>query len=241
MSVPRAVLFDLDDTLFDHRGCSRSALKSVQASHERLAAMPFDLLEQAHSRFLEQLHQEVMVGRLPIDDARRERFRRLYGAAGVEADDALVQAAATAYRDTYMSARRAVEGAVALLPLVKARARVGIVSNNLLAEQQEKLRQCGLDPFVDALVVSEAVGISKPAPEIFFVALERLGCRANEAVMIGDSWAADVVGARAAGIRPIWFNPQGVPQPEPGADVAEIRALEPADDVMRILFGPHRY
>ena len=41
----RAVLFDLDDTLFDHRGCSRDALASVQNSHDALGAMALDDLE----------------------------------------------------------------------------------------------------------------------------------------------------------------------------------------------------
>jgi putative hydrolase of the HAD superfamily len=199
--------------------------------------MPFDALERAHATFLEQLHKDVMLGRLPIDDARRERFRRLYGAAGVEASAELVHEAAVAYREAYMAARRAMDGAVALLPLVKARAKVGIVSNNLLEEQQEKLRQCGLDRFVDVLVVSEDVGISKPDPRIFHIALERLGCPAAEAVMVGDSWSADVAGARAAGIRAVWFNRHGAAAPEPGVD--EIRALEPVADVMRTIFDRH--
>lgn len=237
--IVRAVLFDLDDTLFDHYYCTRAALQAVQASHEGLAAMPFDALERAHATFLEQLHKDVMVGRLPIDDARRERFRRLCGALGVAADEQVVNMAAAAYRNAYIAARRAMAGAAVLLPLVKARARVGIVSNNLLEEQQEKLRQCALDPFVDALVVSEEVGISKPDPGIFRVALERLGCDAGETVMVGDSWPADVLGARAAGIRAIWFNRHGAAAPEPG--VAEIRALEPPEDVMRMLFGSHRH
>lgn len=238
--IVRAVLFDLDDTLFDHYYCSRSALETVQASHDCFAGMPFEAVERAHSQLLEQLHKDVMIGRLPIDEARRERFRRLYDVAGIAADERLVNAAATAYRDAYIAARRAIAGAAVLLPLVKDRAKVGIVSNNLLDEQQEKLRQCALEPFVDALVVSEEIGISKPDPAIFRVALERLGCRAEETVMVGDSWGADVVGARATGIRAIWFNRHGAPSPEPGAGVEEIRALEPAGDVMRILFGSHR-
>lgn len=238
--IVRAVLFDLDDTLFDHYYCSRSALEAVQASHDCFAGMPFEALERAHAQLLEHLHTDVMVGRLPIDDARRERFRRLYDAAGLAADERLVNEAATAYRKAYIAARRAVAGAADLLPLVKTRARVGIVSNNLLDEQQEKLRQCALEPFVDALVVSEEIGVSKPDPAIFRVALERLGCGAEDAVMVGDSWAADVVGARATGIRAIWFNRHGLPSPDPCAGVEEIRALRPAEDVMRILFGPHR-
>ena len=84
---------------------------------------------------------------------------------------------------------------------VRERAKVGIVSNNLLEEQQDKLRCCELDQYVDVLVVSEEAGISKPDPRIFEIVLDRLRCRPQEAVMIGDSWDADVLGAAAAGIQ----------------------------------------
>jgi putative hydrolase of the HAD superfamily len=236
----RAVLFDLDDTLFDHHGCSRSALQGVHESHACFGNMPFDDLADAHRRLLEELHHDVMLGRIPLDEARRERFRRLFGVAGVDASVEQASAAAVTYRDRYKSARRAIEGAAALLPLVRARARVGIVSNNLLEEQQEKLRHCGLDRFVDALVVSEEAGVSKPDPLIFHIALERLACAAADAVMVGDSWPADVIGARAAGVRAIWFNRHGAPKPDGADDVAEIAALAPPDSLLRLVFDAHR-
>jgi putative hydrolase of the HAD superfamily len=236
----RAVLFDLDDTLFDHHGCARDALSAVRDGHACFSAVRFEDLERAHARYLEELHREVMVGRLPLEDARRERFRRLFGAAGVPAGDDLADLAATTYRDRYREARRAVPGVGVLLPLVKARARVGVVSNNLLAEQREKVVVCGLDVFIDTLVVSEEAGVAKPDPAIFGIALGRLGCRADEAVMVGDSWSADVAGARAAGIRAIWFNRSGEAPPEDDRSIAQLRALEPADAVLRVIFDANR-
>ena len=235
----RAVLFDLDDTLFDHAACSRDALKAVQRCHETLGAMAFADLERAHALFLEELHADVMVGRMPLEDARQERFRRLLSSAGVTPDAVLVATAAATYRDCYRDVRRAVPGAAALLALVKQRARVAVVSNNLHDEQYDKLRVCGLAPFVDALIVSEDLGISKPEPAIFAAALGRVECTANEAVMVGDSWAADIMGAHAAGIRAIWFNRSAAPAP-PGMSlrktVAQLRALEPAREVVRRIF-----
>ena len=238
--VVRAVLFDLDDTLFDHRGCAHDALETVRASHPALREMAFAELEQAHARFLEELHQDVMIGRVQLNAARNERFRRLFAAAGVTAADDLAQHAASTYRERYAAARRAVAGAGSLLRLVRARARVGIISNNLLEEQREKLRVCGLDGFIDALVVSEEAGAAKPDPAIFAIALERLGCAAGEAVMVGDSWPADIAGARASGIRAIWFNPRHAPVPEGEAAVSQLQALEPPDTVMRMIFDAHR-
>jgi len=237
----RAVLFDLDDTLFDHQGCAREALAAVRASHEGFRAMPAEALERAHAGFLEELHGQVMLGRMPLEVARIERFRRLLGAAGVAAGDDLAAALASTYRDAYRTARRAVAGAAALLAAVKNRARVGIVSNNLLDEQRDKLRTCGLDAFVDALVVSEEAQVSKPHPAIFELALDRLRVRPAEAVMIGDSWPADIAGARAAGIHAIWFNPAGVPAPESETAVPELRAFEPVEPVVRMIFDTHRH
>ena len=236
----KAVLFDLDDTLFDHRGCAREALSAVQSYHDRFRSIPFDALERAHARYLEELHADVMLGRMPLERARVERFRRLLASMDVPSADGLAARIAMTYRDAYRTARRAIAGASALLAAVKTHARIGIVSNNLLEEQQEKLRTCGLDEFVDALVVSEEAGSSKPDPAIFRLALDRLHATAEDAVMIGDSWAADVVGARAAGIRAIWFNPDGVAAPAGEIAASELRALEPVDDALRMIFGTHR-
>ena len=233
----RAVLFDLDDTLFDHRHCARSALRALHAAHPAFQSHPFDGFERLHARLLEELHRRVALGQMPLEVARQERFRRLFDAMGAPADDDTIVHAAVTYRDGYQRLRQPVSGAAALLAAVRDHAPIGIVSNNLLEEQQDKLRHCGLDRYVDVLVVSEEAGVSKPDPRIFEIALDRLGFTADVTVMIGDSWTADVAGARAAGIRAIWFNPTMQPRPEPDATVEELRSLEPLDNVIAVIFG----
>ena len=236
----RAVLFDLDDTLFDHQYCSRAALAGVRAMHPGFEQMDGEELERAHSRLLEALHLDVMVGRLHPDVARVERFRRLYQAAGIEPDAALASRTAASYREGFLASRRTISGAAELLEAVRARARIGIVSNNLLAEQREKLSHCGLDQYVDVLVVSEDAGLSKPDPGIFKIALSRLGCRADETVMVVDSWTADIGGAIAAGIRPVWLNRNGGAMPGGTPTVTAITSLEPTATVMGLIFGEAR-
>jgi HAD superfamily hydrolase (TIGR01549 family) len=239
LALLRAVLFDLDDTLFDHTQCAHTALTAVHQRHECFASMPFEELEQAHTRLLESGHARVLAGEIGLDEARIERFRSLFEVAGVTVDEALVRSAAVAYRDQYLSERRAIAGAQALLDALHSRVRIAVVSNNLRAEQEDKLRRCELDRFVDVLVVSEEVGVSKPDPAIFHVALQRLGCTSRNAVMIGDSWHADVVGARTAGLPAIWFNRAKGPCPDPAAGVIELHALEPPDRVMAVIARTH--
>jgi HAD superfamily hydrolase (TIGR01549 family) len=256
--VPKVVLFDLDDTLFDHAAAARAALLGVHRGHPGFAGLGFDQFESDHAGFLEVLHQRVLAGEMGIDDARVERFRRLFMQAGVAADERLLQDTAAAYRTAYLAARQPVAGARDLLVALKPLVRIGVVSNNLLEEQRDKLRLCGFEPFVDALIVSEEAGMSKPDPAIFAIALDRLGCRPDEAVMVGDSWAADIEGARAAGIRAVWFTPRcqavnrerpagtraavhdSLPDttPRPGADVVTLAAFVPVQAAIEIILGP---
>lgn len=233
--MTRAVLFDLDDTLFDHRYSARAALAEVHRRHA--AHTDFDAFERHHTRYLEEMHVEVLAGRVGLDDARRERFRRVFAALGMTLDPSEIDGVASAYRQGYVQARRPTDGAADLLKAVRAHARVGIVSNNLLDEQRDKLEFCGLAPYVDVLMVSEEAGVSKPDPRIFQMALDRLRVPAPHAVMIGDSWAADILGASRAGVRAIWFNPRRAPVPPEPAGVAVIESLAPASDVLRVILA----
>ena len=234
----RAVLFDLDDTLFDHRRSAAEALRRVQAAHDAFRRIPFDEFERLHALLLEELHPEVVNARLEMNAARRERFRRLFERCGTIAPEDLCSTTACMYRTEYLSARCAVAGAASLVAAVRGRAKVGIVSNNILQEQREKLEFCKLSAYVDVLVVSEEAGVSKPDPAIFRMAVERLDVSAAETVMLGDSWAADVIGAHGAGIRAVWFNPMRLPSPEPELGVPELHTLEPAGAALVHLLGP---
>jgi YjjG family noncanonical pyrimidine nucleotidase len=231
----RAVLFDLDDTLFDHRASSAEALRRVQSTYEYFRGTPFSEFEQTHSNLLEAMHLDVVSGRIGMDEARCERFRRLFESFNVKPSDEMCSAAARQYRSEYLAARRAIVGAEALLEAIRQRARVAIVSNNMLEEQKEKLAFCRLAAHVDVLVVSEEAGVSKPEPEIFRIALDRMGARPEDAVMVGDSWEADVVGARRSGIRAVWFNPQRRPAPDPSHRVPELHAFVPTDSALSVV------
>lgn len=233
---PAAVLFDLDDTLFDHDYCSRSALWSLGEEHPALSAAPWEELRRSYSRLLEEVHARLLDGEFTLDEARRERFRRLFAELGEEPPDELVRRAAEGYGRAYRQSWRAVPGAEELLRRVGERAKVAVVTNNLLREQQDKLSVLGLERYVDALVASEGVGVAKPEPEIFRVALKCVGCAPEEAVMVGDSWASDVLGARAAGIPAVWLNAHGVECPDPSL-AREIRSLEPAEKLLELVNG----
>jgi putative hydrolase of the HAD superfamily len=234
-----AVLFDLDDTLFDHWSCTREALSVLRTRYAAFGGMPQAALEATHGTLLEELHLDVMAGRLTVDDARIQRFRRLFEHAGAAVDDGMARAAAGAYREAYVAHWRPVAGALSLLASVRGRASIGIVTNNVASEQHQKLDACGFRPYLDAVVISEEAGVAKPDPRIFEIAIGRLGRPLEETVMIGDAWATDVTGARSAGLRAIWFNRFGAASPDPS--VSEIGSLAPAASVLAAIFPNHEH
>lgn len=232
----QAVLFDLDDTLFDHAHATRHALTQVAASQPDLAAWPLDEFVGRHDHILETLHRRVLAGELTVDVARLARFAQLLEAAGVlEARDRAVEVAAI-YRPAYEEGWRAVPGALDVLhALAERNVPVVIVTNNGVAEQRLKLARTGMSALIRALVTSEEVGVAKPGGEIFARALDAAGVGAASAVMVGDSWPADIEGARRAGIRAVWFNRTGAAAPDD--TIETIDRLAPAGHVVDRLLG----
>lgn len=210
MSSPKAVLFDLDDTLYDHIAASRRGLEAWRARFDALAAANPDALEREHAEALEAVHVRLLAGELTLEEARISRTRSIFARYGLSLDAPQAADAYDTYRAAYESHRTLVHGCVEVLDaLVERGVRLAIVSNNRESEQHEKLAALDLARYFDAVVISEAVGITKPDPRIFDIALERLGVAADEAVMVGDSFGNDVVGAEAAGIRAVWLDRRG--------------------------------
>ena len=78
---------------------------------------------------------------------------------------------------------------------------VAIVSNGV--SQEEVSARLGIDVYCDPIIGSVHVGYAKPAPEIFHLALNALAVGPEEAIMVGDNWEVDVLGARGVGLRGI--------------------------------------
>lgn len=84
-----------------------------------------------------------------------------------------------------------------------------LVTNGLDCLQRDKLKKSALDGFVNAVLVSSEIGRGKPNPAIFRAAAEIFGVPVSSALMIGDNYDKDIVGAKDAGARAIWLNRDG--------------------------------
>ena len=232
----KALLIDLDDTLFDHRHSSRLGLEVLRAYYQKLASSSLDELEKENSILLEEVHAtQVLTGKLSIEEARAERFLRIFKSHGERFPDSKKYQAAALYRQAYESNIRLVPGAKELLTSLHGKLKIGIVTNNLVSEQKRKLKDLQIESYIDELVTSEEVGVAKPGALIFQTALKRLGAATDETVMIGDSWQSDIVGAHKLGIKCIWLNIYGTPCPD-NKIAHEIRSLKDKKHIHHLIF-----
>jgi REG-2-like HAD superfamily hydrolase len=107
--------------------------------------------------------------------------------------------------------------------------KIGLISNwdTRLADI---FHDMGLSDYLDTIVSSASVGVHKPDPRIFEVALERVGASAADAVHCGDHYFSDVIGARTVGITPVLMNRWDVEFPADCMVVTTVEELVVAID-----------
>ena len=114
--------------------------------------------------------------------------------------------------------------------------RLGVVANQLQGTEQ-RMTKWGIIDYFDFVIASYEAGVSKPDQEIFLMALDKAGCKPNEAYMIGDRLDNDILPAKKLGIKTIWVRQgvvavyQNVPSPEYAPDLRVDNVL----DLIKIL------
>lgn len=220
MSI-RLITFDLDDTFWDVAPVMRGAeatLRDWLAGHApRLGAVPIEHLGRIRA---ELLGQEPAL-RHRLSELRRRMLFHALAEAGYGKAEAS-QLAELAFQ-VYLAARHR----VALFPEVQPtlHALASRYALAVLTNGNADVRRLGLADYFQFTLCAEELGIGKPDPHPFREALRRGGVHAEEAVHVGDHPGDDIGGAQAAGLRAIWFNPQGKPWTAERPPDAQIRSL----------------
>ena len=200
----RYLLADNDNTLMDFFAAEAAALRDTLREFD----LPTDdATVRLYSGINDALWKALERGETTQGELKVERFRQLLEALQ-EARDAV--AVAAAYAGHLSEHADLMPGCMEFLQTVHRHMKIALVSNGVSAIQRGRLSRCPFTPLLDAIIISEEIGVSKPDPRMVEAALQALGCTdKKEAVLLGDSLTADIAAAKNAGIDAIWLNPKG--------------------------------
>jgi HAD superfamily hydrolase (TIGR01549 family) len=157
-------------------------------------------------------------------DGRPSYFATLIANLGIADEDVLPALAALEADNRARSLWRIVEPGTeeVLVELGRRGLALGVISNSD-GRIEADLLEAGLGTHFACVLDSSVVGVEKPDPAIFALALSRLALPAEDAVYVGDVYAIDVLGARRAGIEGVLMDPLGCYEAPP--DCPRIRTL----------------
>lgn len=228
------ILFDLDDTLFDHERTLRAALHALRTQSKQVATVQLEVLVKAHWQQVYAHYDKVLDAQASANENRRFRFKAMLTNLGISMNEAELLRCFEIYISAYYECRSTTKGAAELLSYLKPLKKIGVVTNGVETMQREKLEFLGLLPLVDFLLTSEKAGVKKPQPDIFMQALALGNVSASQTLFVGDSWDADVQGATAVGIRCLWLNRHNAPCPDPNL-ANEVATLEPKAQLLNLI------
>ena len=237
----RAVVFDLDDTLIWDERISRRALMETAAEGARRSGADAGRLASAAKRAADELwHTHAPVDRCNdlgivafeglwghfhgeedylrhlrewTPEFRKSVWQRALAEQGISNDE-LAAELGVLFAGRRRELQDPLPGAEQVLhKLRSAGLRIGLLTNGAPDLQREKIEASGLGMHFDAAVVSGEIGTGKPEPEIFRHLLEKLGVAPAESLMVGNSLARDIVGAKRAGLSSCWIALEGEEEP----------------------------
>ena len=232
----KAVFFDIDDTLYSSTDLSQ---KSRRTAIEHMISKGLDMDPgEAYEALLRVVKRYGSNYGYHLDRFFTDELNR-------PPDYRMISAAVIAYHHTkFVNMRPYPHTIETIIELRIMGLKLGIITDGLPVKQWEKLVRLGLDDFFNAVIVSgdEEVGLNKPDPRVFELALDRIGVSADEAVMVGDKIHTDIDGANRVGMTSIWLrtprDPLDLPEKmdiHPGFVITDVRQVL---DVIAQLNGP---
>jgi len=220
MSI-QLITFDLDDTLWDNlpviTGAEAAMRDWLSKNAPLLAAQPVEHLWTIRSQVLAA---EPRLRYRLSELRRRTLFQALEG-VGYSAEHAKDMAEHAFH--AMLDARHHItffDDTVPTLERLTERYMLGVITNG-----NADVRRLGLADYFRFALCAEDLGVGKPDPLPFITALQHAGVAAAAGVHVGDHPADDIRGAQNAGMRAVWFNPQGKSWEGDGQPDAEITAL----------------
>lgn len=210
---PKAILFDLDDTIVADDAVNEKAWQRV-FENPVFQACEFDIpklrsiIKQIGEWYYDD-SERLRRARQDLRTARREVVSISLSSLDID-DPELACKLADSYGAEKEKAIFVYPGAIETINHLKNDGiRLALVTNGSSEFQRRKIERFGLTPYFDCILIEGELGIGKPDERLFRHALDQLEADPSEVWMVGDRLEDDIGGAQSVGIYAIWVDWRG--------------------------------
>lgn len=221
MAYYHCLLLDVDGTMMDFAAAEHKAF------HETMSEFGLpttDEVEHTYHTINKGLWAALEKGQIKREKLVVRRFEELLAALGATGDAARMNAF---YLDRLSEHPDLMPGTLEAVKELSEVATLAVVTNGVEHVQEKRLKESGLGAYMDAVFISERLGVEKPNRRFFETALRSLGIENRDKVLVvGDSLTADVKGGQNAGLDTCWFNWEGKEAPAENGPTHTVRSWE---------------
>lgn len=202
----KAILFDLDDTLWD---CESNVLDSFKEVYHDFALGnyfdSFDHFYGLYQPFNQLCWKKYSSGLIDKATLNKDRFNYPFKMVGMT-DEVFVEHFMNTYFKLVPTKSKLMPGAIEALEYLYKKYPLYIVSNGFTEMQYQKMESGGITHYFKQVFLSDEIGVNKPDKRIFQFVLNAIQLNPSEVVMIGDNYDTDIVGAKNSGIDQIHLD-----------------------------------
>lgn len=195
------IFFDLDHTLWDFEKNSALTFKKILA--ESNVPVNFDHFLEIYVPINLEYWRLFREEKISKKELRYQRLSKTFQQLEVSVSDELINHLSEQYIKYLSTFNHLFEYTIPLLENLKSNYKLHIITNGFREVQRKKIKASGIFEYFEHIIDSESVDVKKPNPKIFTYALEVANVAPENAVMIGDSFEADIKGALALHINAI--------------------------------------
>ena len=206
------IFFDLDHTLWDFE--KNSALTFKKIFNELKIETPLSVFLVKYNPINYAYWKLYREDKITQIDLRLKRLEKTFEAIGFETTSDMINQISDKYIEYLSTFPHLFLKTIIILNGLQKKYNLHIITNGFEAVQHTKIQRSGLKPFFSHVITADKVGVKKPNPIIFEHALKTINTLPQNALMIGDSLEADILGAIHSGMQAIHFNSHHEPYHE---------------------------
>ena len=203
----KAVLFDVDDTLYDQTVPFAEAYAEFYGESPQVSAK---VIYPVTRKYSDAVYSQAMAGEMTMEEMYIYRMQKAFEEFGIRITDQ----EALDFQKIYADRQQHIHMSPLMqdiLAFCSGRAELGIITNGPSQHQWDKVKSLQAEKWIphENIFVSADVGAEKPDRKIFDYAKRTMGLKDAEIWFVGDAYALDVEGAVNAGWNAVWMNRRG--------------------------------